>query len=191
MMNFDIALQREQIAQPQKKKAKRSLFPSAEKVYPIVAMENGAVVTKIGTQEYSYFLHKEARDLTNLSEKEYVDLTNRYWEFHKNYPHAFKEIYLSFNEVNKRQQEYTLYKLNKARGRQAIEGMREELEKLKGVEAHYTSYQSFMVLYGTSILELEEHYKHLLRAGNELFHFQKLSEKMTKDLIFTLNNTGG
>lgn len=194
-VNFDVSKQKKELLESKKSKKnseEKVKIPRTTDAYPVVGMtENHMVTTNEGTPEYSYYIRVAPRDLTDLSDEEYLSLKRLYWNFHKSYGDSLKEIYLPFKEENQKQREYIQYKLNRATESYAVRELQKELSKLSNLEQFYTSFRSFLVIYAASPEKLDERLEQFIRASKLLFSPIVMNRNEVRSLLTKINNMGG
>lgn len=147
-----------------------------------------------GKSEFSYLLSVKGYDLAGQSEKEYQAIKAKYWAFHKNFPYAFKEIYMNFPENNTKNQDYLLRRFSGKKGNKKLNQikdsyLKEEIRKLKVVEEEFKSKRSFIAIYGQTEEEVDHRLRQIREAGGALLGLNKL-EKEEVELLFELLNRG-
>ena len=194
-MNFDVAKQKKMLLESKKTKKKteeKVKIPRTTDAYPVVGMtDDHMVITNEGAPEYSYYIRVLPRDLTDLSDEEYLSLKRLCWNFHKSYGYSLKEIYLPFKEENQKQQAYVQYKLNQATESYAVRELQLEMSKLRNLEQFYTSFRSFVVIYATSPEKLNEQLDQFLQASKLLFSPAVMNRNEVRSLLTKVNNMGG
>lgn len=195
MVNFDVSKQKKELLESKKstkKSEEKVKIPRTTDAYPVVGMtDDHMVITNEGAPEYSYYIRVAPRDLTDLSDEEYLSLKRLYWSFHKSYGDSLKEIYLPFKEENKKQQEYIQYKLNRATESYAVRGLQQELAKLRNLEQFYTSFRSFVAIYAVSPEKLNERWEQFFQASKQLFSPVVMNRNEVRSLLTKMNNMGG
>ncbi|WP_427814951.1 hypothetical protein ACQKTA_13470 (plasmid) [Enterococcus sp. 22-H-5-01] len=189
-MKFD-SVNRKKQEQVKSKKDKKEL-DFLTKVYPVSGVYKNEYITLMirGQRWYVAFFDTKKYDLELLDDKEADFVTETYWSFHKQYSNSVKELFMNFPEENQRQQSYVKYKRDRSNNINQMRILQTELEKLKYIEKTYKKLTSYIVIFGTTVAELEENQANLKRFDN-LFKLKALDTDYVKKILYLLNNTGG
>lgn len=188
-MSFNAVAVKEQ-EQKKPRKVKRQINALTE-VYPVSGITSEGYI-KLRTQSdviYMAMFESKKYDLDFLDDQEFNSVTDAYWNLQKSYLGSYKEIFMTFPEENKVQQDYFLYKIEHTTNPKHLEKLQLELDKLKHIEEHYEKLSTYPCIFGETREELAQNIKKITRLVGGFLDFTLITRQKSQKILTLLNNT--